>query len=96
MGFTFAAMPGYIVRAVPAHETGSAMGFYQILRSIGLAMGSAVSAVVLAAYTPAGSLLPSVGGFRLALLLGALLCLITAVLSWVLPGSARRPPCRLS
>ena len=88
VGFTFAAMPGYIVRAVPAHETGSAMGFYQILRSIGLAMGSAVSAVVLAAYTPAGSLLPSVGGFRSALLLGVLLCLITAVLSWVLPGNA--------
>ena len=88
VGFTFAAMPGYIVRAVPAHETGSAMGFYQILRSIGLAMGSAVSAVVLAAYTPAGSLLPSVGGFRTALLLGVLLCLITAVLSWVLPGNA--------
>jgi MFS family permease len=87
VGFTFAAMPGYIVRAVPAHETGSAMGFYQILRSIGLAIGSAVSAVVLAAYTPAGSLLPSVGGFRTALLLGAALCLATAVLSWVLPGS---------
>jgi MFS family permease len=88
VGFTFAAMPGYIVRTVAAHETGSAMGFYQILRSIGLAMGSAISAVVLAAYTPTGSLLPSVDGFRMAMLLGAGLCLATAVLSWVLPGAS--------
>ena len=88
-GFTFAAMPGYIVRAVAARETGSAMGFYQILRSIGLAVGSAVSAVVLAAYTHGSSLLPAVGGFRTTLLLGAALCLVTAVLSWVLPGRDR-------
>jgi MFS family permease len=88
MGFTFAAMPGYIVRSVAPHETGSAMGFYQILRSVGLAMGSALSAVVLAAHTPAGSLLPSVGGFQAALLIGVGLCLITAVMSWVLPGKA--------
>jgi MFS family permease len=88
VGFTYAAMPGFIVRSVPVHETGSALGFYQILRSLGLAVGSALSAVVLAAYTPSGSLLPSVNGFRAALLLGALLCLFTAVLTWVLPGKA--------
>ena len=35
IGFTFAAMPGFIVRAVPQRETGSATGFYQVLRSIG-------------------------------------------------------------
>jgi MFS family permease len=88
IGFTFAAMPGYIVRTVSASETGSAMGFYQVLRSIGLAIGSAVSAVVLAAYTTSGSLLPTVGGFRMALLIGAMLCGITAVMSWILPGAA--------
>ena len=35
VGFTFAAMPGFIVRAVPPSETGSATGFYQVLRNIG-------------------------------------------------------------
>jgi MFS family permease len=86
IGFTFAAMPGFIVKAVHAKDTGSAMGFYQVLRSIGLAIGSAVSGVILAAYTRPHHDFPGVGGFRMALLLGAVLCLITAVLCYFLPG----------
>jgi MFS family permease len=86
IGFTFAAMPGFIVSAVKASDTGSAMGFYQVLRSIGLAVGSALAGVILAAYTQAGSAFPGVGGFRTALLIGAALCLLTAVFSYVLPG----------
>ncbi len=86
IGFTFAAMPGFIVKAVHAKDTGSAMGFYQVLRSIGLAMGSAVSGVILAAYTRPHHAFPGVGGFRMALLLGAVLCLVTAVLCYFLPG----------
>ena len=35
VGLTFAAMPGFIVRAVPRRETGSATGFYQVLRNVG-------------------------------------------------------------
>jgi MFS family permease len=86
IGFTFAAMPGFIVKAVDAKDTGSAMGFYQVLRSVGLAMGSAISGVILAGYTHAHQAFPSVGGFRTALLIGATLCLLTAVLCYVLPG----------
>ncbi|HYA67733.1 MAG TPA: MFS transporter, partial [Acidimicrobiales bacterium] len=93
IGFTFAAMPGFIVRAVPASETGSATGFYQVLRSIGLSVGSALAAAVLAAYTDAGRTYPSFEGFQLTLVIAAALCVITAVLSYVLPGAAaRRPP----
>ncbi len=86
IGFTFAAMPGFIVKAVDARDTGSAMGFYQVLRSVGLAIGSAVSGVILAAYTHPHQAFPTVGGFRTALLLGAALCLMTAVLCYLLPG----------
>ena len=78
IGFTFAAMPGFIVQAV-AQDTGSAMGFYQVLRSIGLAIGSALSGVILAGYTQHASLLPAVGGFRTRCC-WARLCLLTAVL----------------
>ena len=39
MGFTFAAIPGLIVRAVPSEETGSAMGFYQVVRYVGFSIG---------------------------------------------------------
>ena len=54
IGLTFAAMPGFIVRAVPPSETGSATGFYQVMRSIGLSVGSTLAAAILTAYTPAG------------------------------------------
>ena len=96
IGFTFAAMPGFIVEAVQVHETGSAMGFYQVLRSVGLAVGSAVSGLILAAYTKGHDAVPAVGGFRTALLIGALLCLSTAVLCYWLPGGSARGPVQLS
>jgi hypothetical protein len=40
LGTTFAAIPGLIVQAVPARETGSAVGFYQVVRYTGFSMGS--------------------------------------------------------
>ena len=92
IGFTFAAMPGFIVRAVPAAETGSATGFYQVLRSIGLSLGSAFGAAVLLAYTRPGHSLPDVGGFEVALLVSAGLGVATAVLSFLLSGSAPSAP----
>ncbi len=93
VGLTFAAMPGFIVRAVPRSETGSATGFYQVLRNIGLSVGSALGAAVLTSYTHPGHTFPTVGGFRTALLVASALCLATAVISYVLPGrAAGRPP----
>ena len=86
VGFTTGAMPGFIVRAVAHSETGSAMGFYQVIRSIGLTVGSALSAAVLLAHTPHGQVLPDVGGFVATLVIAAGLCLVTAVVSFVLPG----------
>jgi len=90
IGFTFAAMPGFIVRAVPASETGSAMGFYQVLRSIGLSLGSAVAAAVLLVYTHPGQTYPTYEGFRVTLIIATSLCVATALLSYLLPG--RSPP----
>jgi MFS family permease len=92
VGLTFGAMPGLIVRAVPKSETGSATGFYMVVRSIGLSLGSAIAAAVLAAHTPPGHSLPTFAGFRTALLIGAGLCVATAIVSYVLPGPAGRPP----
>jgi len=89
-GVTFAALPGFIVRSVPAAQTGSATGFYQVLRSIGLSFGSALATALLSAYTPVGDLIPKVQGFEVALWVAAVLCVTTAVVSWVLPG--RLPP----
>jgi MFS family permease len=92
VGFTTGAMPGFIVRAVAPSETGSATGFFQVVRSIGLTVGSALSAAVLMAHTRPGQALPDVGGFEVALIIAAALCLATGVVSFVLPGRAPSPP----
>jgi MFS family permease len=91
VGFTTGAMPGFIVAAVAPSETGSATGFFQVVRSIGLTVGSALSAAVLMAHTRPGQALPDVGGFEVALIIAAALCLATAVVSFVLPGRAPSP-----
>ncbi|MDQ1482933.1 MAG: hypothetical protein QOF35_1009, partial [Actinomycetota bacterium] len=81
IGFTFAAMPGFIVRAVPVEETGSAIGFYQVLRSIGLSLGSALAAAILMASTPTGQVYPHFEGFHLTLLVASGVGAFAAVVS---------------
>jgi hypothetical protein len=63
-----------------------------VVRSIGLTVGSALSAAVLMAHTRPGRALPDVDGFKVALIIAAALCLATAVVSFVLPGRAPTPP----
>ena len=91
VGFTTGSMPGFIVRAVVPSETGSALGFYQVVRSIGFTVGSALSAAVLLAHTGHGQALPGEAGFTLALIIATAVCLATAVASFVLPGRAPSP-----
>lgn len=81
VGFTFAAMPGLIVRSVPPAETGSALGFYQVVRYVGFSIGSGVSASILAGSTRAGQALPQRAGFTVALSVGAGICLVAALVS---------------
>ena len=91
IGFTFAAMPGLIVRSVPGRETGSALGFYQVTRFIGFSLGSGIAASILAVYTPAHQLLPERRGFTVAFAVGAAVCLLAAGVSASL---IRRVPSR--
>ena len=85
LGWTFAALPGFILHAVPAKDTGSATGLYQLLRNVGLATGSAVSAAILHAHSTPGNPVPLESGFVFTLICSALLCTTAAVLSFVLP-----------
>lgn len=92
-GFTFAAIPGLITRAVPTQEAGSAMGFYQVIRSVGFSIGSAAVASILAASEMPGSDFPKVGGYTLALWIGAGACLLAAATSLLFtPREGAGPP----
>jgi MFS family permease len=85
VGCTFAVMPGLIVSSVPAHETGSAISFNQVLRTVGYSTGSVLSAVILEAHTPVGRLLPENSGYQAAAWLGCAVWVVTAVVTIVLP-----------
>ena len=91
VGCTFAALPGLIVQSVPAHETGSAMSFNQVLRYVGYSTGSALSATVLEAHTRAGSPYPSDRGYTVAALIGIGVLVVAGVVSAVLPARTAAP-----
>lgn len=85
-GLTYGAIPAMIVRAVPESETGSATGFYQVVRYIGFSLGSAITATLLASQTPAGSHLPRLAGYDAITWTGVGICVLAAIVAWVLPG----------
>ncbi|MFT2016913.1 MFS transporter [Streptomyces sp. 796.1] len=87
LGTTFAAIPGLIVRAVPEGETGSALGFYQVVRFTGFSLGSALAATVLAAQAD-GDGHPAVGGYTSVLWVSAGFCVVAAALAWFPPDRA--------
>ncbi len=84
LGFTFGAMPGYIVRSVPDGETGNALGIFQLVRSIGLSIGSAVAGTLLAHYTFHNQSFPSLKGFTTVLYVGSGMLAIAAITSYFL------------
>ncbi|MGW3248060.1 MFS transporter [Streptomyces sp. NPDC001070] len=90
ISWLFALLPGLIVGSVPAHETGSAMSFNQVLRYVGYSTGSVLSATVLQAHTAAGHALPTGDGYRTAALLACAVWLAMIVVTAVLPPRRRR------
>ena len=88
VGGAFSAFPGLITRAVPPGETSSAMGLNQVLRYVGFATGSALTATLLEAATPEGGGVPASGGYTVIGLVGCAVALVTAGLTGAL---LRRP-----
>jgi MFS family permease len=92
VGAAFAAFPALIISAVPQHETGSAMSLNQVFRYTGFAVGSALTATVLAASTARGAMSPASSGYGTISWIGVAVCGATAVLTWVIPARpAARP-----
>jgi predicted MFS family arabinose efflux permease len=70
VGAFSAAMPAVILDVTPAQETASAMGVNQVVRSIGFSLGSALSPLILAAYTPSRAIFPTSDGYAAAAWIG--------------------------
>ena len=66
VGCVYAVNPLQITGGVPADQTGSAISFYQLVRTVAYSIASALSATVLVLYVPAGRLLPSNAGYSAA------------------------------
>lgn len=80
-GFTFAAMPGLVLRSTPMQETGSAMSFNVLLRFLGFAAGSTLATSLLALFAER---VEYAEAFRLTVWVNTGLWLLTALISLVL------------
>lgn len=90
VGCVYAVNPLQITSGVPAHETGSAISFYQLARTVAYAIGSTLSATVLALSIPPGHAYPAYAGYDAA----ALVCTAVLVVALVTSGlfAVRRDP----
>ncbi|MCX2938084.1 MFS transporter [Mycobacterium pinniadriaticum] len=90
VGFAFSSLPALINAAVPVSETAAANGINALARSLGTSISSAVIGAVLSSMTIsfAGHLVPSLTGFRVALLVAAGAAALAAVIAMTLPTPA--------
>ena len=92
-GAVFNAIPRLLVGAVPAAETGSAMGFNIVLRFIGFSLGSALSVAVLDRLADAAGR-PDESGYVVVAVTGLALSLVAAVCCHVAAVRAAARPRR--
>ncbi len=81
VGSFSSAMPGVILEVTPKAETSSAMGFNQVVRSVGFSVGSAIGGLILAANTESGHRFPVNSGYTMASWIGMGLLAFTVVIS---------------
>jgi len=84
-GCTFAAMPLLIVAVVRRDQTGSAIAVNQVLRVIGFAVGSALSASLLDVHA-GGHVVPATA-YTIAALLGAAIMALAAIIATAVGSS---------
>ncbi|MFI7118115.1 MFS transporter [Amycolatopsis sp. NPDC049868] len=89
VGGVFAVMPKLVLAGVPQGETASVLSINQIARSIGMAVGSALAGLLLAAATPDGALLPARNGYLTTTLWALPLLAVSAAI--IVTNRAPRP-----
>ncbi len=95
IGLAYSSLPALIVGAVEPAETGAANGLNTLMRTIGMAVSSAVVGMVLAntAATFDGAAVPSMTGFRLSFLIATIAVAVGLLMAVLL---VRRTAARLS
>jgi EmrB/QacA subfamily drug resistance transporter len=88
IGMSFAAVANLIVEAVPAANTGEATGMNAIMRTIGGALGSQVSAAIVASHALGGDL-PTEAGYTEAFTVATVALLLSLGAAFLVPGRAR-------
>jgi len=91
IGVSFVVMPLMILSVVPAEETGSAVAFNAVLRTVGGSIGSAITGAVLAWSTLTGSTLPDEHGYTVIFAMSAVGCAVLVTALLVVPVLLRRP-----
>jgi len=89
VGSVYTVNPLQITGGVPAAETGSAISFYQLVRTVAYAIGSALSATVLVLSTPPGQRYPADAGYSAAALVSIAVLAAALVVSTLF--AMRRP-----
>lgn len=83
VGGVSATMPQAILAVTPAKETAAAMSVNQVARSVGFSVGSALSALILAANTPTSHFTPTDHGYTTAAWIAATLAAISIALATI-------------
>ena len=91
VGCVYAVNPLQITSGVPATDTGSAMSFYQLNRTVAYSVGSTLSATLLVLAIAHGNLYPDSVGYTTAALACVAILAVALVVSLLLAIPARPP-----
>lgn len=91
VGCVYAVNPLQITGSVPAGETGSAMSFYQLARTVAYSFASALSATLLIESIPHPGHLPTSHGYSTAAAVSTGVLVLALVVSAIFAALARRP-----
>ncbi len=90
VGSVYAVNPLQITGGVPAAETGSAISFYQLNRTVAYSIASALSATILILGTPAGHAVPANAAYSAAALVSTAVLVAALVVSSVFAVAGNR------
>ncbi|MGE2832666.1 MFS transporter [Mycobacterium sp. SMC-4] len=93
VGFAFASLPTLINAAVPVSETAAANGINSLARALGTSVSSAVMTAILVqtGMTVAGHMIPSLNGFRVALIIAGVAAAAAALIALAIPSATPAP-----